>query len=431
MSDQPACSPRRWGRRLAKIRWAGAGLADQGVMGLANAGNTLLAAILLPRARASDLLLAAAVAYFAIGLNRAFVGDVLLALASRYDDDRRERLVRDGLCSAMGLGLLGMLAFAGVWAFFPPAGPIDLRDLIWLAPFLPMILLHDTGRYAYLSAQAPVRALSIDLVWITTQATIIIISVIVFGPSAPGLLIAWGGGASVGFSAFLFRERVAIWRGDPRRWLAQTRQLAGWFTATAVIAQTQTLAIGFLTGGLSKTALSGLRTAQATLLQPVQNVQLAVQGLLVPRLSRLVSEIESSAGEGRDPALGRFRHTVRTTALVFTGLGAAVVVVLWSVANLVLTRVDKFMDIVPLALPISLQAGIYLAQVPFTAALRGMHEAPLLFTQYALFTTVSLTGFVTGARMGDLTGAVWGLVTGSAVGLMVMVALYSVSTRRL
>src|SRR5439155_1078483 len=64
-------------------RWVTAGLLDQVVIASANAGNTLLALALLDRARAGTLILSIGLAYLVIGVNRAFVGDVLLALASR------------------------------------------------------------------------------------------------------------------------------------------------------------------------------------------------------------------------------------------------------------------------------------------------------------------------------------------------------------
>jgi O-antigen/teichoic acid export membrane protein len=220
-----------------------------------------------------------------------------------------------------------------------------------------------------------------------------------------------------------------LWRGSPRWWLAQTRQLSGWFTATALIGQTQTLAVNFLvTGQLSKSALTGLRTAQMALLQPVQNFQLAVQGLLVPRLSQLAGDAE---GKPASPAAVSFRRRVSRIALAFAGLAVVTVAVLWPTATLALTRIEKFADIAPLALPISLQSGIYLAQVPITAAMRAMHQARLLFVQYLVFTATSLTGLVIGAASGGLTGAGWGLVTGSATGFLVMLGCYRYAVVRL
>jgi O-antigen/teichoic acid export membrane protein len=150
------------------------------------------------------------------------------------------------------------------------------------------------------------------------------------------------------------------------------------------------------------------------LLQPVQNFITAVMGLLVPRSSRMVA-----AGDA-----GALRRQTRVLALSFAALGACFVAVVVPLARTVLSGLPKFADLVPLALPIAIQPALYLIQLPFAAALRGMHRGRLLFTQYVVFTTTSLTGLVIGARNGGLPGAAWGLTTGSAVGLVAMIAAY-------
>src|SRR2546421_13084860 len=117
------------------------GLVDQVVIALANAANNLLALILLDRARAGVMLLSLGVGYFVIGVNRAFVGEVLLTLASRYEGRRQERLVRNGLSAALVLAGSAALVLVVAWLAVPARGGVDLRDLIWVAPFLPALLL--------------------------------------------------------------------------------------------------------------------------------------------------------------------------------------------------------------------------------------------------------------------------------------------------
>jgi hypothetical protein len=411
------------------VRRFGAGFVDQAVIASANAGMTLLSAALLPRARSGALLLAIGVAYLVLAINRAFVGEVLLVLAARHDDARRDRLSRDGLATAVTVGVVAAAGFVAVWALTSRGGAVDLHDLIWIAPLMPAVLLHDTGRYSYLAQRRPDRALVVDLVWVGTQAVVVVLSVLVFGPTAGGLLVAWGLGAAAGATVFGLRTRTPFWRGNPRRWLTQTRQLSGWFTATALIGQVQTQAVGFLvTGYLSPAALSGLRTAQTSLLQPVQNVVQAIQVLLAPRLSRLAGAADS----GSDPTAARqLRRQVRLAAVALAGLATVTVGVAWPLARAILLRIPKFADIAPLALPITLQAAIYLIQVPFAAALRGMHRGRLLFGQYVAFTTVSLTGLIIGAHTGSVLRATWGLTTGSAVGVLVMIGFYRYALRRL
>jgi O-antigen/teichoic acid export membrane protein len=396
------------------------GLVDQVVIALANAGNNLLALALLDRSRAGVMLLSLGVGYFVIGVNRAFVGEVLLTLASRYEGARQERLIRNGTSAALVVAGSAALVLLVAWLAVPASGGVDLRDLVWVAPFLPSLLLHDTARYGYLADRRPRRALVIDATWVSTQFLAVLVLVATGHASAGGLFACWGLGATAGATVFLLRSRIRPWRGSPREWLGETRHLAGWFTATALVGQFQGQAVGFLVASrLSARELSGLRGAQTALLQPAQNFITAVMGLLVPRFSRL-------AARGAGASL---KQQTRLLALCFAVLGALLVAVVVPVARTVLVRLPKFADIAPLALPIAIQPALYLVQLPFAAALRGMHRARLLFLQYLAFTGTSLTGLVVGARLDRLPGAAWGLTTGSAVGLVVMIGFYLHSGR--
>jgi O-antigen/teichoic acid export membrane protein len=411
-------------------RRVSAGLADQFVVACANAGNTALALLLLDLDRAGVMMQSLALVYAVMFLNRAFVGDVLLALASRYEGERRDRLVRNGLATAVTFAIVAAAALLVVWAVWPRNTHVNLADLVWIAPFLPVLLLQDTGRYSYLADRQPDKALVTDLVWAGTQASAIAIMVVTGHRSAPGLLVCWGLGATAGLAVFLLRSGHRPWQGRPLRWLAETRHLSGWFTATAVIGQFQVLAVTFLVSHqLSNVAVALLRGAQTALLQPVQNFITAVQGLVVPRASRLARDAgRLPAGEGAQAAASLRRLTWKL-ALAFTALAVIMVLVFWPLAVFVLVRFDKFKGIAELALPVALQAGIYVVQVPFTAALRAMHRARLLLAQYLVFTAVSLTGLVIGASRNGLEGAAWGLATGAAVGLVTMVGLYRYSLR--
>jgi O-antigen/teichoic acid export membrane protein len=407
---------------MTGARWVTAGLLDQTVMASANAGMTLLPlGVLHSRERGGSMLLSVGLGYLVLGISREFVGNVLLAQASRLAGEQRDRLVRHGLAAAFSVGCLAALALLAIWEFWRhPSHNIDLPDLVWLAPFLPVILLHDAGRYAYLSEREPARALVIDLVWVGTQA-LVIVAMVITGTTTPGLLVAsWGIGACAGATTFLLRSRARPWRGDPRRWLAETRHLSGWFTATALVGQVHVQAIGFLVSGrLRPTDLLLLRSGQTAFLQPVQNFVTAMMGLLVPRSSRLAG--------GGDRA-GLHRQTARVAG-AFAGMALLMVAVVVPLAHLVLPHLGRYAVLAPLALPLAVQSGIYLMQVPFSAAVRGMHRARLLFLQYLIFALVSLAGLMVGAAGGRLTHAVWGLVSGSAAGLLLMITMYLLAAR--
>src|SRR5947207_11084700 len=82
-------------------RWVVTGLVDQVVIATANAGMTLMALLVIrPDSRAGALVLTIGLGYLVLGLNREFVGNVLLAKASRLAGGERDRLVRDALATA-------------------------------------------------------------------------------------------------------------------------------------------------------------------------------------------------------------------------------------------------------------------------------------------------------------------------------------------
>ena len=413
-----------------------AGLTDQVLVAFANAGITVLALDLFTRVRSAGVLLCIGLAYFVITVNRAFVGDVLVALVARYEGEARAKLIRSGLATAVSVGVLAGVVMLAVWLLRPRAGKIDLEDLVWIAPFLPAILLQDTVRSSYIAGAEQAKALLNDVVGVATQALVISVLLAV-GVRTPGAVFAsWGIGASTGAVVFLVRTRQWPWRGSVRLWLVETRHLAGWFTATQVVGQLQLQAVSFIvTGRLSQTDLSGLRGAQTALIQPTQNFAMAVQSLIVPRFSRLAGEAGASAARGDAEALAAQVATLRRqTMKLALGLGVAaiaVVAVYAPLARLVLGHIEKFKDIVPLALPLSIQAGFYLIEVPFAAALRGMHRARLLFVRYLVFTTATMTALVIGASVDRLQGAAWGLVTGAGIGVTTMIAFYFLALHRL
>jgi O-antigen/teichoic acid export membrane protein len=395
--------------RLHRVLRVGAGLLDQAVVATANAGTTLLGPLLLDRDSGGLMVLALGVGYFAAYLNRALVGDVLMALGSRYEGPSRDALVCDGLATAFLAGIAGSVAFVVIWWVAP--GFLGVRDLIWIAPFMPAILLQDTARCGHLAAGRHDRALRYSLLWVACQAVLVTGMVLTNRVSAGGLLVAWGLGAVVACTTQLAHTRLWPWHGSPRRWLMLSRHLSGWLTATALIGQLHLQTVNFLVAvWLSPVEVSGLRFVQTILMQPVQNLISAAQALQVPEMSR-------AAHQG---AMAFVRRRATRLALGFGGFAVLFVLVVWPLADLGLSRTGKFADVAPLALPVSVQAGLYLVQTSFASALRAMHRPRMLFLQYTVFSAAGLTSLGVGAAVGQLTGAVWGLVFGTFTGLVTM-----------
>lgn len=403
------------GRRLS---W---GLADQAVIAAANAGNGLLATVFLPPAEAGIVLVCLATVYVAMGLNRAFIGDVLLAQASRFEGPTRRRMHTDAIATACCTGTAVAVVLALLWLLWP--GRL-LDPLIYVVPFIPALFAHDTARYSYQSQLRQRSAFVIDIAWVAVQGGLVGVGAVLGALSGSWLLVAWGLGACTGAVVYLLRGGIVPWRGRPVRWLAHTRKLSVWFTGSAVIGQAQIQLIALLIPSvLGAAAFAGLRLAQLVILQPIQNLVLASMGLLVPRTSTLT---EAGNIEG-------LRNQTKKVVVIALGLAVVLLTVVTLAAEPVLSwyQGGAYAEVAPLAWPVGIQAGIYLLQIPFTAMVRGMRQGKLVFLQYAVFTVTSLLGVGIGATGFGLTGAAWGLTFGSAVGLAVMAYLAMYAMRQL
>jgi O-antigen/teichoic acid export membrane protein len=396
------------------------GLADQIVSALSNAAAIVLPAVLLTDDQeAGATMLALTVAYVVLSVSRSFVGEVLLAHASRQDDAGRLRLVRDGAAAALVVGIAAGLVMLGVWAIRPDSGNLDLSLLIWVAPAMPFLVLQDTGRYAAFAARKPERALVLDTVWVVVQA-LLVTGIVMWGhPTGGTLLGCWGAGAAVSAVCWMLRDRLSPLSGRPRRWLTETRHLSGWFATTAVLGQVQVQLVAFLVAGtLGTAAFARLRLAQTAVIAPVQNLMMAAMSLLVPRSSVLVA-----GGK-----MAELRRQTWKLTVGAAGLAVGVLVIVMLLAEpLLQVALPRYADAAPLRYPLAIQAGIYLVQIPYAAALRGMQAARLLLLQYVIFAIVSISGLVVGAHLGGLQGAAWGLCVGAAAGLVTMMVLYRVA----
>jgi len=400
---------------------AAAGLADQLVSAGANAATGLLVLPFLSPGDAGAVLFAIGVGYFAIGIARALVGDVLLTHSARYGVAEQARHAVDATKTAAALGLIAAAVTILAWA----VGPAYLSELVWLAPFLPFVLVHDAGRYLFLAARRPERALISDLTYVGVQGALLATLLGLGYRDGAVFLCAWGVGGVAGALSYLVRARISVfglWRGDLRSWVRETRHLSSWMTATALLGQAQVQFVYTLvTDLLTTAALSMLRAAQYGLLMPAQNLQMAVSSLLTPRMSRL-------AGAGDAAGVSRLLRK----ALTATALCGLVPVALSPLAGPLLEAIlPRYAQAGTIALPVAIQAAIYLVQVPFTAALRGMQRVRSLFVQYVVFCATQATCLVVGTLAFDLRGAAWGMMAGSAVGLVTMIVLYRRALGRL
>ncbi|MGH3730780.1 MAG: hypothetical protein ACRDTU_18800, partial [Micromonosporaceae bacterium] len=401
----------RGGPVIGRRQRAIAGLADQAFNAGSNAVNGLVAGILLGPSAYGRYVAAIGVAFITVAVARSFVGEVMLTHTARARGEDYRGQVRDATAASLSVGAVAVALGIAIWL----AGFELMSDLLWLVPFLPAALLADAGRYALLSQRRPQRSMLITGVALLVQLSVVVglVSADAVRPST--LLVAWGLGTTVGAVVALSLGYVNPFLGRPRNWVRSTGHLSTWFTASAILAQLQNWVVLYFVGGfLGHADLGGLRMLQMLVLMPVQNFIWALGGMIVPGYSHFSSEVD----------VVRIRRRTRMLLLGFAAVGVLLLALVPVGEWLLATLLPAYADFGILIWPIALQAGLYLAQSPLNAALRGMQRARYTFLQYAVFAGVTLPASLIGALIGGVLGVAYGMVVGAAVGWCAAYLLY-------
>lgn len=379
-----------------------AGVADQVLSSGTNFATAYVASLLLDVTTFSTFVIAFSIVLFALGIQRAVVGFPLLSHASTFDEPQRRRMVDDALASAFVLGVVGAALGLLVWA----SGVELVHDLVWLAPWLPAVLVQDAARYALLCASRPGGALLLDAVWVVVQAAVMAVAVSTGNVGVGTLSAAWGLGALAGAITFLVGFRAAPWRGRCLRWLRESRHVSGWGTPTMILSQTQQNGVLVLVGAvLAAEAAGGLRAIQLLVLQPVQTLLSAVMVLLVPPIARLRASNDHA----------RLRRTARRLSRLFTAAGLLVLVVVPLRDPLLALLFPKFVDYGSLVLPMAVQVVLTTAALPSQATLRGLNQVRDLFLVQMASVLCAVAGVFVGAALGGVLGVAWALAGATAV----------------
>ena len=161
-------------------------MVDQGVSGLSNVVVSVFVARSLSESEFGAFSVAAIVAMLTMGVSRALIGEPLLSRFSAVAAEVRARLVPDMLGAALVVSVVVAAVVAVVGAVL---GGQAGTALLALALVLPLIVVQDTWRYAFI-VDRPAAALGVDVVWLA--------GVCVALPLAPGgaeaawYVVAWG-----------------------------------------------------------------------------------------------------------------------------------------------------------------------------------------------------------------------------------------------
>lgn len=259
-------------------------MADQGISSLSNVVVSIFVARSLS-AVGFGAFGAATVAYLlALGTTRALIGEPLLSRYSSADADRRRSLVADML----GAALVTSLVCAGViWAVGLAVGGAAGSALLALAVVLPLVLVQDTWRYAFI-VDRPGGALVVDTVWLAAVCTVL--AAAPGGADAAWYVLAWGATGGLGAAAGMILGRGSLAVPRPGRWLRANRDMGGRFLGEFVTGQ----AVGQLVlagvGAIAGLSVIGAVRAAQVFYGPLNTIHQGIYLALVPEGARTASD---------------------------------------------------------------------------------------------------------------------------------------------
>jgi O-antigen/teichoic acid export membrane protein len=251
-------------------------MADQGVSSLSN----VIVSIFVARSVSADGFGAFAVAtlayMLALGTARALVGEPLLSRYSSVELEVRRGLVPDlvGATLVVALIAVALVAVAGL-----SVGGAVGSCLVALTAVLPLLLVQDTLRYAFI-VDRPGAALAVDLVWLAGVCVALPLAPSDAGPS--WYVLAWGVAGGSGALVGLGIGRQRFTTPHPLRWFATNRAMGSRFFGEFVTGQAVGQIVMTSVGAISGLSVLGAVRATQVFYGPLNTVHQGIYLALVP-----------------------------------------------------------------------------------------------------------------------------------------------------
>jgi O-antigen/teichoic acid export membrane protein len=402
-------------------RWAKDGLSaviDQTLSSGTNFATGLIAARLLGPERFGLVVVAMSAVYLSVAMQRALVGEPLLAQIPLLTPPAARSAERDALSTAAGIGILSGLACLAV-----ARTPLSMtRDLWLVALWVPGIILQDAVRYVSFGRRRPNLAAASDGAWTLGQGIVLLLLMSAGeGRSAANLLAAWGFGGVIGAGVGIWRLGISPLGGRPRQWLIRSRRLSAWLLPQTLLSQgafqLSTMMVGLLLGS---DAVAGFRVL-LTLVMPILATITVADALLVPSMAVTLQ----ASGADAQAALVR---SLALKAGLLAGAAAVMLIAYSDFSIRVLFGIDyvRFHGLVPaLAIAMTLHAF----GLPAGSGLRALQEGRRLFTCQLATNAIGLPATLLLSATFGLGGAVWSVTLQAAVMMVITSMLYRSAIR--
>jgi O-antigen/teichoic acid export membrane protein len=373
-------------------------LTDQALSSLTNFGTSLVAARLAGPERFGTIAIALSVAYTTMMVGRALVGEPLLATLANTTEANRRDAERGALMTAFLIGTLVAIP-VGVASALPW---IALRDCWLVAFWLPSLLVQDSSRYAGFSRLRPAISLGCDAAWAVIQFGLVAILFATGTASGPGIVVAWGAGATAGAVVGIRVFGISA-AGSTLRWLRRTRRYSLWLVPQLTLGQFTSQVTAFLIAGLFGTAALGGMRAMLTLSMPVFVLLTAAQALAVPTLTRLLE----TAGQAQ------FIIRVHRWAIGITSAGVVIALTAVILAN-PLTRLlfgDRYLSYSSFILPFAVGAVLHASALLPASGLRALQDSRSMFVVQVIVSVTTIGAVLIAALLFTPYISVWAMTS--------------------
>lgn len=384
-------------------RRAGWNVIDQALSALGNMALMFVVANAVDASAFGAFAIGFLVYSIAVAVGRALAGQPLQIRHSDEPPDVFRAVARDAQAATISLGVLGGIVCAAVGLVL---GEALGHTLVAVAVCLPLLMLQDTLRMAFITNRSPQNAALIDFVKVVAQFGLLF-AFLAAGWDEVGLLtLSWGIAAII--SALV---GMALLRSTPRRggtlpWLRKQRDLSKYLLAE------YTLGLGAAQlGGLLVPVFGTQRDAGAirgaqTLLGPLNVLGTAMLGFAVPEVSR-----SKGARAGR-----------RIQAMLVLSGAMGAIAAVYSIVLLVLPDAvgellfgDSWAGAQSVLLPLGLNAIASAFGLGPGAMLIGMGLARKTFRLNLVKAPILLGALIPGTIYAGAEGAAWAMFASEAI----------------
>jgi N-acetylglucosaminyldiphosphoundecaprenol N-acetyl-beta-D-mannosaminyltransferase len=378
---------------------AGITLADQAFSSASNFLVGLFVARLAGPREFGAFALAYAVWLAVAGLHRALITDPLLISTDSRDGE--ESVLGRGVAAELLLGLAAGAAVALIGWALSAAGASTLGGgLVFLAPWLTVLLAQDYWRWVAFNRGEPAKALLNDVVYTVVQVGVLLTAAQAGHRSAAVALGAWGIGAACGMALGLWQFRVRLAFSGGWRYLRQSWPVGRWLAADFGTAYGANQVYQFAVAAILGPVGIGAIRAALNLMGPTHVLLYAGGSLGLPES---VKALERSGTRGLD----RVVRLVSLAAAAGVGAYGLVVGILGGklMAWIYGPAFAPFGSLVALA---ALQHVIAAVAWGPNLGLKAAKQTRSLFRVRIVTACVSITSVVLLANSLGIIGAAWG-----------------------